>query len=499
MNDLERKLEELFLSDSRSRRVGKVDVRHRVATGFAPLAFVGGVAAVTLVVIMAVALARGRDGVPATSPTPDVAASPIATTSPAQSAAVSTAPPSRGVLCGPISSFKAATDTAAGSFGIATPATGGRSQVVIPAGTKLPSLAGWNCVRVEARETLVFVEIVPPGTAGYVAEPTPTPTLTPSVASSVMPDARHGVIVATGGLRTEDAERSLQQPSLFATTATSAWAVSPDGKRIALVKRMPSGVEQIVTFTTADPNDITTLVDLTNSGEVAGAIVWAGDGSPSLLFEVEKQSRGPGGGDNLLREYSALRVLDVTSKSVREIARVSGQNTNLWPVAWLPARDLGAALEVRYLGPVTSYVLVHAGKSERTPLVTGRSVTSISASRDGTRVLQSDPTLLRWWPVDQPADVHDLSRPGDSLGHAEFRPGFDEVGVDVGRNFEIWSLTGQRRVVGTSFQGFRFWRVDGSAAIVSSDQSGVFVMDPATGTLMPLPGGAFPAANAVLF
>jgi hypothetical protein len=58
--------------------------------------------------------------------------------------------------------------------------------------------------------------------------------------------------------------------------------------------------------------------------------------------------------------------------------------------------------------------------------------------------------------VDQPSAAKDLAaQPGESLGHAEFRPGTDELGVDVGTRFEIWTLTGGRRVVANSFQGFR--------------------------------------------
>ena len=48
MSDLERRLEDLFMSDSRARRVERVNVAQRAPRPFAALAFVGGVAAVTL-------------------------------------------------------------------------------------------------------------------------------------------------------------------------------------------------------------------------------------------------------------------------------------------------------------------------------------------------------------------------------------------------------------------------------------------------------------------
>ena len=88
-------------------------------------------------------------------------------------------------------------------------------------------------------------------------------------------------------------------------------------------------------------------------------------------------------------------------------------------------------------------------------------------------------TSVRWWPVDQPTAAKDLmAQPGERLGHAEFRPGADELGVGVaeGGRFKIWTLTGARRVVASRAAGFLHWRVDGSAAIASSDPSAVLLI-----------------------
>lgn len=335
------------------------------------------------------------------------------------------------------------------------------------------------------------------------ASATPTATAPPSSSPSgvvaARPDARHGVIVATGGLRTEDDPRSLQQPSLFATASSASYSVSPDGKQVALVRTSQTG-QQIVSFTTARPNDVTTLVDLAGSGEVAGHLVWAGDGAQRLLVQVEKQSRGSGGGDNLIIDYSTLRSVDVTTHAVVEIARVSGQNNSLWPLAWLPGRQLAAALEVRPLGPVGSFVLVRGGAIERTPMSPSPSVASFNASRDGTRILMFTAAFVRWWPVDQPQSAKDLmAQAGETLGRAELRPGSDEIGVDVGGRLEVWSLSGQRRVVARQAGTFLDWRVDGTAAITSPDPSTVLLVDPSTGVMTPLPGGGFPVTDVVLF
>ncbi len=345
-----------------------------------------------------------------------------------------------------------------------------------------------------------------PGTTSSTTQ-TPTPSSAPpaptatAIASAVKPDAQHGLIVATGNMRTEDDPRGLQQPSLFMLAPTSSIGVSPDGKRIGLIRTSQTG-QQIVTFTTARPNDVSTVVDLAGSGEFGNRVVWAGDGSDSLLFDVVKEMRGPGGGDNLTWEYSALRSVNLATRDVREVARIAGQNTKLWPLAWLPARQLVGAVELRQLGPVVNYVTVRHGIIERTAISPSPGVASFSASRDGLRVVVSLETSVRWWATDQSSAAKDIAaQPGETLGHAEFRPGTDELGVGVpgGGRFEIWTLTGQRRVVASRAAGFLRWRVDGTAAIASSDPNAVLLIDAVTGATTPFPGGGFPVADVVMF
>lgn len=410
MNDLERRLEELFMSDSRARRVGRVRLgaRPRLDALRGP-AFLGAVALLTIAVIVAFSLLRSpRESVPASSPS---ATLPVA-----------------------------ATNTS-------------------PASTSAPSATG---------------------------------------PSGVRPDAQHGLMIATGNIRTEDDPRGLQQPSLgMALLPLSNMAISPDGKRVVII-RSAQDRQQIVTFTTARPNDLTMVVDLAGTGERATNVVWAGDGSDSILFAAVKDT-GSGGGDNFggsaAWEYSVLRSVDLAKRDVREVARIAGQNTagvdvRLWPLAWLPARQVAAALEMPQRQTVFNYVLVRNGSVERTAMrPTQPNVASFSASRDGERIVVSMQTSVLWWPVDQPSAAKELpSGPGEFVDHAEFRPGADEIGVRAGGRFEIWTLTGQRRVVAVGAAGFVHWRVDGSAAIASSDSYTAVLIDPATGATTPLPG-----------
>jgi hypothetical protein len=128
----------------------------------------------------------------------------------------------------------------------------------------------------------------------------------------------------------------------------------------------------------------------------------------------------------------------------------------------------------------------------------------ITASRDGLRIAAVMAPAVRWWPMDQPSAAKELI--ADSRGRADFaafRPGTDELGVSVGApsvggvpppgHFEIWSLSGQQRVVSAT-AGFSRWRADGTAAI-----DGTSLVDPSTGAVTPLPGGAFKIADVVLF
>lgn len=334
-----------------------------------------------------------------------------------------------------------------------------------------------------------------------VASSAPPSSVSPSPAatasgSAVKPDSQHGLIVATGNMRTETDPRGLQDPSLFMTN--SAYAVSPDGKRIALIRTSQTG-QHVVTFSTDRPNDVTAVADLAGSGERAVNVVWAGDGSDSVLFAVVKETFPTGGGD-VRFDYAALRTVNVKDRSIREIVRISGQNTRLWPLAWLPGKQIAAAAEIGPRGPAMNYVTVRAGAIERVPITPNPNVLWFSASRDGQRIVVSLQTSIRWWPTDQPSAAKEFTAQGtDRFGHVEFRPGADELGVDIGSAFEIWTITGQRRVIAERTPGFLRWRVDGTAAIASSDPLSVWLIDPVTGAKTQLPGGGFPLADVVMF
>ena len=92
MSDLERNLEDLFLSDSRSRRIENVTIKPARSSWLGGAAFIGAVAVAVIAVVVAVNTLRPSSGqvatVPSASPTP----TPTATVTPTSTATASPTP-----------------------------------------------------------------------------------------------------------------------------------------------------------------------------------------------------------------------------------------------------------------------------------------------------------------------------------------------------------------------------------------------------------------------
>ena len=342
----------------------------------------------------------------------------------------------------------------------------------------------------------------PTGAPSSPATPAPSSPASTSAApgAGVKPDAAHGLITYEN-LRSELDPTGLQQPPEFSRTGFGSFTagVSPDGKRVAMIRGGQTG-QQLMFFSTSRPKDVTAVLDFNGTGEYASGVVWSGDGTDSVLIAVHKISN-PAAIDPPAT-YSTLRVVQLTSKQVTEIARITNGNY-LMPLAMPRGGTLAGAAEVGSGGRVGSYVLVRNAVMEKTALTNVFS-TAITASRDGTRIVAVTAPSLRWWPVDQPGAAKEMTAQSNSrVESAAFRPGADEIGVRAGApsasagvpppgHFEIWTLSGQQRVVSPTI-GFSFWRVDGSAAI-----DGSLLIDPANGATTQLPGGAFKIADVVM-
>ena len=423
MSDLERRLEDVFMSDSRSRRVTDVHVPGRRSSPLRGIAFAGATALAAFAVV-ALSTLRGSESTPL--------APPPATASPSASADASASP-------GPTAS-------------------------------------------------------------GATTSPAPTASGT----SGVRPDGRHGFFSASSReqavLRTEQDATPVAQ-----LLAATGFAVSPDGHRVAFLRTAERG-QQIMWGEATRLAEARVAVDLTSSGEVVtGNVVWATDNSNSIAFAVARPSGQQG--VEPPPAYSALRSVDLGTGVVREHSRTTNAYV-LVPLIWHPRDNVTAGYETGPGGFAYSYVVVRGDQLERTIFGGGQGPLGLRADRSGARVLglfgRSTELFLKWWAWDRPDQPREMRAPeGESVLQASWRPGSDEIGVEVlstaprqaparGR-FELWSVATDARRVVIANGGFEMFRQDGTAAIGARGFSAPFEMyliDLATGATSLIPSSS---------
>ena len=411
MSDLERRLEDLFMSDSRSRRVTDVTVPSRRMSPLRGLVFVGATALAVLALVIALNTLRApQDLVPLASPS--------------ASATGSTTP--------------AATATGTGS-------------------------------------------------------PTATPSPTAS-AAGVRPDASHGMLTRNpAAIRTEADVTALNKTPNWDEGAPAA--VSPDGKRVAIVRGGDLG-QGIISFTTAKPDEITYVMDMAGTGEfIVGPPVWAADGSDSLLVGIVKP--GAQSGVESPPAYAALRSIDTKTRTITELTRTTN-NYVLLPVVWHAGGRVATAFETGPGGFAVTYVVIRGQQVTRTPFGGDVVAGTVTANQDGTRVLAIDGRdggRVRWWGFDRFDQQTELKPPaGEGVFRAYWRASRDEIVVAVGQagptstprslsapRLEVWGSQSGRRVVRDT-GGLALVRVDGTAALASDYQ----LVDLTTGATAPV-------------
>lgn len=429
MSDLERRLEDLFMHDSRARRVVDANVPARRRSPVRGVVFVGAAALAVLALVVAINTLRGP-------------------------------------------------------------------QVTSPA---FPSTSA-----------------SPTTSRGATASPSTTATSQPSASpATVRPDGRHGFLSQTGSgtgvLRTEENTTPLTRLASF-----SGAAVSPDGRRLAMVRQSETG-QQLVWGDTTRFAEAKVVLDLSGSGEFASSIVWAADNSNSIAFTVMKPSGQQGVDPPPL--YSALRTVDLETGAVRELVRTSNQRI-LAPLTWRPRDNVASGFETGAGGFAYSYVIVRGSQLERTEFDRDQAPLGLQADRDGARVLglfgRSNEFSVRWWAWDRPDQPREMRAPaGEGVFRAAWRPGSDDIGVEIlssaprqtperGR-FELWSVVTDTRRVVIARGGFEMFRHDGSAAIGLRGTSAPFeivLIDLATGATTAIPSSSEmerPFGTAVLF
>jgi hypothetical protein len=407
MSDLERRLEDLFMNDSRSRRVTSVDVPTRRASPLRGIAFVGVTALAVLALVIALNTLRPPQ---VTTPLASPSASGTASATPATSATV----------------------------------TGSPSATSSPAA----SVAG------------------------------------------VKPDSSHGILTHNpAAIRTEADPTALNKTPNWNEGAAAA--VSPDGKRVAILRTGETG-QGIITFTTAKPDEITSVVDMAGTGEnIVGPPVWAADNSDSLLFAITK----PGAVTGIAPPpaYSALRSVDVKTRKVTEVTRTTNGFV-LMPVVWHPGAAAAAAYETGDGGFAVNYLVIRGQQVTRTPFGATVGGGTLAANQDGTRVaaIYGTPGApVHWWPFDRFDQQTELKpAAGESAYRAYWRAGRDEIVVATGPSagvvsakmrVEVWGSQSGRRVVRDT-GGVALVRVDGTAVLAFDYQ----LVDLTTGATTPV-------------
>ena len=422
MSDLERRLEDLFMTDSRSRLVTDVDMTARRASPLRGLAFVGATALAVLALVIAVNTLR-----------PPQVTTPLA--SPSASASVSATPASSATVT-----------------------------------------------------------------------PSPSATSSPSAsATGVKPDASHGMLTRNpAAIRTEADPTALNKTPNWSDGAAAA--VSPDGKRVAILRSGETG-QGIISFTTAKPDEITYVMDMAGTGEnIVGAPVWAADGSDSLLIGIIKP--GAQTGIDPPPAYAALRSVDIRTQAVTEVTRTTN-GLVLVPVVWHPGGAVAAAYETGPGGFALSYLIIKGQQVSRTAFPAGVIGGTLAANQDGTRVAAiygTEGATVHWWPYDRFDQQTELKpSAGEGAYRAYWRGGRDELVVATGpaamppsanMRVEVWGSHEGRRVVRDT-GGVALVRIDGSAALAFDYQ----LVDLTTGATTPVQKGAATetAYLAVLF
>jgi hypothetical protein len=465
------------MSESRSRRVTRVDMPPRHSHPARGLLFVGATAAAVLALIVSINILRGA---------------PPDTTSLASPGATASASPTAGadavVRCGQTTQFVAPTGTTPGSFVITS--AGRDERVIVPAGSGLAAAGGYNCVSIRPASG-ELVAMIPIGGAGYVPEPSSSAAPSPG---TTRPDASHGMLTRNpAAIRIESDTTPLNKVSSWDEGAAAA--VSADGKRVAILRNGQTG-QGIISFTTVKPDEITSVIDMAGTGELlVGPPVWAADGSDSLLVGVIKP--GAQSGIDPPPAYSALRSIDIKTRTVRELTRVTN-NYMLIPVVWHPGGSVATAYETGPGGFAVNYVVVRGQQVTRRPFGADVIAGSLTANQDGSRVLGIDGRdggTVRWWGFDSFDQQTELKPSvGDGVFRAYWRTGRDEIVVAVDKagptstprspaaaRLEVWGSQSGRRVVRDT-GGLALVRFDGTAALAADYQ----LVDLTTGATAPV-------------
>lgn len=308
--------------------------------------------------------------------------------------------------------------------------------------------------------------VLVPGLLGLVIAvgcgPSPAATTSPTPRPPAVFDDSYGFLVGNTVRKESD-----PTPLFTLNTGDAALIVSPDGRHVAYTVKNEVRVMDVA------PNAASRTLLTTSGKELGFEIAWSTDSTGLVVVAAGPYPNPPA--QEVPPTYGAIRVVDIASGAVREIARIP--NASVMPLSWNRQTHLITAYEPTSRGAGMYDLIDELGKVKRTPAGPGLYV--VEASKDGRQVLgRGDPNnAVRVWPGDSyESGVVLVSTAGDEhLATAALRPGTSEVGVLFhGDRLELWDANGTRRTIplpaapetSDRYASLTF-RLDGKAVVVS--------------------------------
>ena len=343
---------------------------------------------------------------------------------------------------------------------------------------------------------IVLLAVLAGSSVALRGESAPTPTASallsatvpPTLAGPLLSDSR-GFIVLPGSAAPAELRRETD-PAPISTLRGQGFigAVSGTGRRVAYWVTAEAATLELRVFDVTAPDQDTSLATVLDT-ERGAAAVWSSDRT-GLVAVVE--SSGRAGTGDAPGPFSALRVVDTPTRSIREISRLT-DGSQYWPVGWDRVTRLVGACA--YGGAdATGIAWVVVGEdalSSRVPMESGMPAVTIRASgNDVLGVLNG--SVIRVWTLASYNEHREFGAvPSERIAFARWKPGADEIVVLVADRLEIWPKAGgDRRMVaqGLPAASDLLLSSDGTLAFVTFDGgTNAIAVDLASGRTAPLP------------
>jgi hypothetical protein len=342
---------------------------------------------------------------------------------------------------------------------------------------------------------IVLLAALAGGSEALRGESAPTPTPSPQLSATVptsppgplLSDSRGFIALPVGDGPAELRRETDPAPGSTLRGRGFIGAVSGTGRRIAYWVTVDGATRELRVFDVTAPDQDTTLVTVLET-ERGAAAVWSSDRT-GLVAVVE--SSGRAGTGAAPAPFSALRVVDTPTRSIREISRLT-DGSQYWPVGWdRVTRLIGACAYGGTDAMGIAWVVVGEDTlSSRVSMESGIPAVTIRASGNDVLGVVNGSVLRIWSLASYSSHSAFGAAPGERISFARWKPGADEIVVLVADRLEIWPKAGgDRRVVARGLLTAKDLLVssDGALAFVTNDNgASAIAVDLASGGTSPL-------------